>query len=281
MNNIIDGVGASLVLKKNIKKEIEENGFTPCLAVIQIGDNKASKIYVKNKQKACEDALIKFIDIKFPDTISEEVVIDEIRRLNNDISVNGILVQLPLPFGFDEGKIINTIDPLKDVDGLTYPNVGNLVLENECLVSCTPMGVIELLKMYNVKLSGKNVCIVGRSNLVGKPLIQLLLREDATISVCHSKSKDIKDYTKRADVLIVAAGHPNLITKDMVREGSVIIDVGINKENDFLVGDVSFDEVSKKASLITPVPGGVGPMTVACLLKNVVKAYKIQNGLRQ
>lgn len=281
MNNIIDGVGASLVLKKNIKKEIEKNGFTPCLAVIQIGDNKASKIYVKNKQKACEDALIKFIDIKFPDTISEEVVIDEIRRLNNDISVNGILVQLPLPFGFDEGKIINTIDPLKDVDGLTYPNVGNLVLENECLVSCTPMGVIELLKMYNVKLSGKNVCIVGRSNLVGKPLIQLLLREDATISVCHSKSKDIKDYTKRADVLIVAAGHPNLITKDMVREGSVIIDVGINKENDFLVGDVSFDEVSKKASLITPVPGGVGPMTVACLLKNVVKAYKIQNGLRQ
>lgn len=281
MNNIIDGVGASLVLRKNIKKEIEKNGFTPCLAVIQIGDNKASKIYVKNKQKACEDALIKFIDIKFPDTISEEVVIDEIRRLNNDISVNGILVQLPLPFGFDEGKIINTIDPLKDVDGLTYPNVGNLVLENECLVSCTPMGVIELLKMYNVKLSGKNVCIVGRSNLVGKPLIQLLLREDATISVCHSKSKDIKDYTKRADVLIVAAGHPNLITKDMVREGSVIIDVGINKENDFLVGDVSFDEVSKKASLITPVPGGVGPMTVACLLKNVVKAYKIQNGLRQ
>lgn len=281
MNNIIDGVGASLVLRKNIKKEIEKNGFTPCLAVIQIGDNKASKIYVKNKQKACEDALIKFIDIKFPDTISEEVVIDEIRRLNNDISVNGILVQLPLPFGFDEGKIINTIDPLKDVDGLTYPNVGNLVLENECLVSCTPMGVMELLKMYNVKLSGKNVCIVGRSNLVGKPLIQLLLREDATISVCHSKSKDIKDYTKRADVLIVAAGHPNLITKDMVREGSVIIDVGINKENDFLVGDVSFDEVSKKASLITPVPGGVGPMTVACLLKNVVKAYKIQNGLRQ
>lgn len=281
MNNIIDGVGASLVLKKNIKKEIEKNGFTPCLAVIQIGDNKASKIYVKNKQKACEDALIKFIDIKFPDTISEEVVIDEIRRLNNDISVNGILVQLPLPFGFDEGKIINTIDPLKDVDGLTYPNVGNLVLENECLVSCTPMGVMELLKMYNVKLSGKNVCIVGRSNLVGKPLIQLLLREDATISVCHSKSKDIKDYTKRADVLIVAAGHPNLITKDMVREGSVIIDVGINKENDFLVGDVSFDEVSKKASLITPVPGGVGPMTIACLLKNVVKAYKIQNGLRQ
>lgn len=280
MNNIIDGVGASLVLRKNIKKEIEKNGFTPCLAVIQIGDNKASKIYVKNKQKACEDALIKFIDIKFPDTISEEVVIDEIRRLNNDISVNGILVQLPLPFGFDEGKIINTIDPLKDVDGLTYPNVGNLVLENECLVSCTPMGVMELLKMYNVKLSGKNVCIVGRSNLVGKPLIQLLLREDATISVCHSKSKDIKDYTKRADVLIVAAGHPNLITKDMVREGSVIIDVGINKENDFLVGDVSFDEVSKKASLITPVPGGVGPMTVACLLKNVVKAYKIQNGLR-
>lgn len=280
MNNIIDGIEASLFLKNKIKQEINEEGLTPCLTVIQIGDNKASTIYVRNKEKACNDVKIKFDLIKFPETISEDLVIDEIRRLNNDISVNGILVQLPLPQGFDEGKIINEISPLKDVDGLTYQNVGNLVLENECLVSCTPMGVMELLDMYKVDLLGKNVCVVGRSNLVGKPLIQLLLQKNATVSICHSKSKNIKDYTKMADVLIVAAGHPNLITKDMIKEGCVVIDVGINRENDSLVGDVDFDGVSKKASLITPVPGGVGPMTVASLLKNVVKAYKIQNGLR-
>ena len=249
MNNIMDGVGASLTLKKKIANEIKQKNLKPCLAVIQVGDNKASDIYVRNKNKACDMVGIKFINIKLPDTISEDLIISEIERLN-----------------------------LKDVDGLTYPNVGNLVLENECLVSCTPMGVMELLDMYNVSLKGKNACIVGRSNLVGKPLIQLLLARDATVSICHSKSLDIKSYTKMADVLIVAAGHPNLITKDMVKEGAVVIDVGINKENDSLVGDVSFDEVSKKASLITPVPGGVGPMTIASLLKNVVKAYKFQNG---
>lgn len=278
MNNIIDGTVASLTLKKKIANEIKQKALTPCLAVIQVGDNKASDIYVRNKNKACDMVGIKFINIKLPDTISEDLIISEIERLNLDDNVNGILVQLPLPPCFDEGRIINAISPVKDVDGLTYPNVGNLVLENECLVSCTPMGVMELLDMYNVSLKGKNACIVGRSNLVGKPLIQLLLARDATVSICHSKSLDIKNYTKMADVLIVAAGHPNLITKDMVKEGAVVIDVGINKENDSLVGDVSFDEVSKKASLITPVPGGVGPMTVASLLKNVVKAYKFQNG---
>lgn len=278
MNNIMDGVGASLTLKKKIANEIKQKNLKPCLAVIQVGDNKASDIYVRNKNKACDMVGIKFINIKLPDTISEDLIISEIERLNLDTNVNGILVQLPLPPCFDEGRIINAISPVKDVDGLTYPNVGNLVLENKCLVSCTPMGVMELLDMYNVSLKGKNACIVGRSNLVGKPLIQLLLARDATVSICHSKSLDIKSYTKMADVLIVAAGHPNLITKDMVKEGAVVIDVGINKENDSLVGDVLFDEVSKKASLITPVPGGVGPMTIASLLKNVVKAYKFQNG---
>ena len=277
MNNIIDGIKISTEIRKEIKQIINETKITPSLAVIQVGDNKASSIYIKNKKKACEEVGIRFEHIKFNDTISEELVINEIKRLNNDISINGILVQLPLPLGFDEGKIINTISPVKDVDGLTYQNVGNLVLENDCLVPCTPLGVMELLKAYNVRLSGKNVCLVGRSNLVGKPLIQLLLRNDATLSVCHSKSLDIKNHTKQADVLIVAAGHPNLITKDMVKDGVVIIDVGINKEGNLLCGDVDFDGVSKKASLITPVPGGVGPMTVACLLKNVVKAYQIQN----
>ena len=277
MNNIIDGIKISTEIRKDIKQIINETKITPALAVIQVGDNKASSIYIKNKKKACEEVGIRFEHIKFNDTISEELVINEIKRLNNDISINGILVQLPLPLGFDEGKIINTISPVKDVDGLTYQNVGNLVLENDCLVPCTPLGVMELLKAYNVRLSGKNVCLVGRSNLVGKPLIQLLLKKDATLSVCHSKSLDIKTHTKQADVLIVAAGHPNLITKDMVKDGVVIIDVGINKEGNLLCGDVDFDGVSKKASLITPVPGGVGPMTVACLLKNVVKAYQIQN----
>lgn len=277
MNNIIDGINISTEIRKDIKQIINETKITPALAVIQVGDNKASSIYIKNKKKACEEVGIRFEHIKFNDTISEELVINEIKRLNNDISINGILVQLPLPLGFDEGKIINTISPVKDVDGLTYQNVGNLVLENDCLVPCTPLGVMELLKAYNVRLSGKNVCLVGRSNLVGKPLIQLLLRNDATLSICHSKSLDIKTHTKQADVLIVAAGHPNLITKDMVKDGVVIIDVGINKEGNLLRGDVDFDGVSKKASLITPVPGGVGPMTVACLLKNVVKAYQIQN----
>ncbi len=277
MNNIIDGTKISLELRKKVKDLIEKENITPTLAVIQVGDNKASNVYIKNKKKACEDVGINFEHIKFNDTISQALVIAEIKRLNNDISVNGILVQLPLPLGFDEGKIINTIDPVKDVDGLTYQNVGNLVLENDCLIPCTPLGVMELLKAYNVDLTSKNVCLVGRSNLVGKPLIQLLLQNDATLSICHSKSLDIKSYTKKADVLIVAVGHPNLITKDMVKEGAIIIDVGINKEGNILCGDVCFDEVSKKASLITPVPGGVGPMTVSCLLKNVVKAYKIQN----
>ena len=277
MNNIMDGVLSSQTLRRKLKEEIENTGITPTLAVIKVGDNKASEVYVRNKKRACEEVGIKFIGIDFPDTISQDTVIAEIRRLNNDISVNGILVQLPLPSNFNAGIIINEIDPVKDVDGLTYTNVGNLVLENECLTSCTPMGVMELLSMYNVELEGKDLCIVGRSNLVGKPLIQLLLKQNATVSICHSKSKNMKDYTKHADILIVAAGHPNLITKDMVKDGVVVIDVGINKENDSLCGDVSFDEVSKKASLITPVPGGVGPMTVACLLKNVVKAYKIQN----
>ena len=220
---------------------------------------------------------IKFIDISFPDTISQDAIINEIKRLNNDISVNGILVQLPLPYGFDVAKIINTISPIKDVDGLTYENVGNLVLENDCLMPCTAIGIIELLNEYKVDMTGKNVCIVGRSNLVGKPLIQLFLQNDATVSICHSKTKDLVSYTKNADILVVAAGYPNLITKDMIKENAVVIDVGINKENDLLCGDVDFDGVKEKALLITPVPGGVGPMTVASLLRNVLKAYIIQN----
>lgn len=183
MNNIIDGRKVSVDLKNSIKEEIKNNGYTPSLYVIQIGDNKASNIYISNKKKACIEVGIDFNLIKFNDSISEDLVINEIKRLNYDLSVNGIIVQLPLPIGFDAGKIVNTINPIKDVDGLTYQNVGNLCLENDCLVSCTPLGVMELLKYYNVDLKYKNVCIIGRSNLVGKPLIQLLLKEDATVSI--------------------------------------------------------------------------------------------------
>lgn len=276
-SNIIDGNSTAMILKKEIKKQIEDEHLSPALVVIQVGDNKASNVYIKNKKKACLEVGIDFRLIKFDENIGEDVVINEILRLNDDLSVNGIIVQLPLPNTFNEGRIVNFISPVKDVDGLTYPNVGNLVLENDCLVSCTPLGIMELLKRYNVEIEYKNVCIVGRSNLVGKPLIQLLLQKNATVTICHSKSLDIKSHTKLADILIVAAGHPNLITKDMVKDKAVVIDVGINKEGTVLYGDVAFDEVSKKASLITPVPGGVGPMTVACLLKNVIKAYKFQN----
>ena len=279
MNNIIDGKLISSVINTKLKNDIELYRINPKLVVIQVGDNSASNIYVRNKKRACEEVGILFDKIKFPDTISEEMIIEEIKRLNDDDEVNGIIVQLPLPKGLNAARIINHIDPLKDVDGLTYQNVGNLVLDNDGLISCTPLGIMELLSAYNVELESKNVVIVGRSNLVGKPLIQLFLKENATVSVCHSKSYDIKKYTKLADILVVAAGHPNLITKDMVKDDVVVIDVGINKEEGTLCGDVDFDEVSKKAALITPVPGGVGPMTVACLLKNVFKAYKMQKGI--
>lgn len=278
MNNIIDGKLLSLKIKNELKNEIKENGYTPSLVVLQIGDNKESSVYIENKKKACMEVGINFELIRFSDSISEEVIINEIKRLNDDISVNGIIVQLPLSSRYDSGKIINYISDVKDVDGLTYKNVGNLVLENECLIPPTPYAVLELLKAYAVDVESKNVCIVGRSNLVGKPLIQLFLNKNATVSICHSKSKDMISYTKMADILIVATGHPNLITKDMIKNNAVVIDVGINKENNMLVGDVDFSSVVKKASLITPVPGGVGPMTIVCLLKNVIKAYKVQNG---
>ena len=277
MNNIIDGMMISTKIKDSLRKKIKINNIKPNLTVIQIGNDSASNVYIKNKKIACEYVGIDFNLIKFNDYVQENEVISTIKELNNNKDVNGIIIQLPIPDNLDAYKIINTILPVKDVDGLTYKNVGNLVLGKDCLVSCTPLGIMELLKEYNVNLSGKNVCIVGRSNLVGKPLIQLLLNKDATVSICHSKSLDIKYYTKMADVLIVAAGHSKLITKDMVKDGVIVIDVGINKENNALFGDVDFDYVSKKAALITPVPGGVGPMTVACLLKNVIKAYEIQN----
>ena len=274
MNNIIDGKKVSEKEKENLKQDILENNLSPSLAVIQVGDNKASNVYVRNKKRACEYVGIKFSELKFPENIEEYILIDEIKKLNNNDDIDGIIVQLPLPSNLDAKKIVNYIDPLKDVDGLTYENVGNLVVGNDCLVSCTPSGVMRLLDEYNVDVSGKNVCIVGRSALVGIPLMHLMLNQDATVTVCHSKTSDLKEHTLKADILVAAVGHPNLITEDMVKDGAVVIDVGINKVDDHLCGDVDFKNVSKKARLITPVPGGVGPMTVLGLLSNVVKTYK-------
>lgn len=276
MNNIIDGKYVSNKLKDELKKEILENNLSPQLAVIQVGDDKASNVYVRNKKRACEYVGIKFHEFKFLSNIKEEILINEIKKLNNNQNINGIIVQLPLPKSLNEKRIINYIDSSKDVDGLTYKNLGNLVLKNDSLVSCTPSGIMKLLEEYNIDVKGKNVCVVGRSTLVGIPMFNLMLNKDATVTMCHSKTKNLKEHTINADILVVAVGKPNLITEDMVKDGAIVIDVGINKVGDNLCGDVDFDNVSKKAKLITPVPGGVGPMTVVSLLGNVVKAYKIQ-----
>lgn len=271
---IIDGKEISNNIREELKQEIKTYMIKPCLAVIQIGNDPASEIYVKAKEKACNETGIYFKHIKFEETAKEIEVINKIVELNNDEYVNGILLQLPLPAKFNTEKLINYIARNKDVDGLTDINVGKLINNKNCIVACTPSGIMELLKAYNIEISGKNVVIVGRSNLVGKPLISLFLNKDATVTICHSKTNNLAEFTKNADILVVAVGKKHLITSDMVKDGAVVIDVGINREDSKLYGDVDFDKVSKKASYITPVPGGVGPMTVAMLLKNVNEIYK-------
>lgn len=271
---IMDGKTISSKIKDELKSEIKTYMIKPCLAVIQIGNDSASDIYVKAKEKACSEVGIYFKLIKFEETAREIEVINKILELNNDEYVNGILLQLPLPEKFNAEKLINYIARNKDIDGLTDINVGKLVNKKKSLVSCTPQGIIELLNAYNIEISGKNVVIVGRSNLVGKPLISLFLNMDATVTVCHSKTNNLEEFTKNADILVVAVGHKHLITKDMVKNDSVIIDVGINYEDGNVYGDVDFENVKEKVAYITPVPGGVGPMTVAMLLKNVNDTYK-------
>ncbi|MDD2518838.1 MAG: bifunctional methylenetetrahydrofolate dehydrogenase/methenyltetrahydrofolate cyclohydrolase FolD [Bacilli bacterium] len=277
MDKIIDGKKISLEIKDELKEEIKTFKTKPGLVVIQIGDDSASSVYVKSKQKSATEVGINFLHIKYESDVTEDEIIAKIKELNNDSSINGIIVQLPIPKGLDEKRIINSIAPIKDVDGLTYENIGKLISNTTSLISCTPLGVMELLSRYNVEISKKHVVIVGRSNLVGKPLINLFLNEDATVTICHSKTDDLKKYTETADILVVAVGKKGLITADMVSEGAVIIDVGINKIDNKLYGDVDFEEVYNKVSLITPVPGGVGPMTVAMLLKNTITSYKIMN----
>lgn len=279
MNNIIDGKKIRDEILVELKKEVKTYMIKPCLAVIQIGNDEASNSYIKAKENACHNIGIYFKHIKFEETAKEIEVINKIIELNNDEYTHGILIQLPLPEKFNADKLINYIARNKDVDGLTDINLGKLFNNKNGLVSCTPQGIIELLEHEKIDISGKNVVIVGRSNLVGKPLMGLLLNKDATVTICHSKTEDLKEHTKKADILIVAVGKKHFIKKDMIKENAVVIDVGINKENGKLYGDVDFENVKEKVFKITPVPGGVGPMTVAMLMKNVIKSYKKINHL--
>ena len=276
--NIIDGKNTAKKIRENLKKEISLLKKQPKLVVILIGNNSASEIYVKNKEKYANEVGIISEVIKLPNTTTENKVLSIIKKLNKNKKVNGILVQLPLPKQINEFNVINAISPDKDVDGFTIYNKGLLSLDKPNLVPCTPLGIIELLKQYKVKIEGKKAVVIGRSNIVGKPMAQLLLKENATVTICHSKTKNLKDITNTADILISAVGKPNLITKNHIKENAIVIDVAMNRDtkNNRWIGDVKFDEVSKKAKLITPVPGGVGPMTIAMLLQNTLKAYKNQ-----
>lgn len=274
MDNIIDGKKIRDEILDELKKEVKSYMIKPCLAVIQVGDDEASNTYIKAKQNACKNIGIYFKHIKFDSDAREIEVINKIIELNNDEYVHGILIQLPLPSKFNPDKLINYIARNKDVDGLTDINLGKLFNNKSGMISCTPQGIMELLERENIEISGKNVVIVGRSNLVGKPLLGLMLNKDATVTICHSKTVNLKEHTKNADILIVAVGKKHFITEDMVKKDAVVIDVGINKVDGKLYGDVDFLNVKNKVKKITPVPGGVGPMTVAMLMNNVVRAYK-------
>lgn len=281
MAEIINGKSVSLEIRAQIKKETEEfkskYNKTPGLAVILVGDDPASSVYVRNKHKGCLDVGINSYEIKLPATTSEDELVEKIKELNSDDKINGILVQLPLPRHISEERVLLEIVPEKDVDAFHPFNVGKLLLGNAKLCSCTPAGIIALLEHYGVEISGKECVVVGRSNIVGKPISQLLLAKNGTVTVCHSKTKNLAEVTRRADILVVAIGKPDFITADMVKSGAVVVDVGINRLPDGkLTGDVDFDSVSGVASMITPVPGGVGPMTITMLLKNTLIAAEGQ-----
>ena len=278
---IIDGKKEAAVLREEIKKEItsikNKTNKAPGLTVILIGDFAPSQIYVRNKEKNSKEVGINSNVIKYSKDVTEEEVLKKIKELNNDKDVSGILVQLPLPDQISKEKIINSIDPSKDVDGFNPINVGNLASGYNAIVPCTPLGCLLLLKKIEKNLSGKHAVIIGRSNLNGKPMAQLLLKENCTVVITHSKTKNLKEECSKADILIAAVGVANLVKKDWVKDGSIIIDVGINKQGDKIVGDVSFEEVKDKVKAITPVPGGVGPMTIACLLKNTLECFKARS----
>ena len=275
---IIDGKKTAQKIRSELKLEIQNLKIKPELRVILVGNNPASQIYVKNKEKYASEVGIKSETIRLPEDITEEKLLKQIKKLNKDKHINGILVQLPLPSHINEFSVINAIAPEKDVDGFTIYNKGLLSIGKPALTPCTPLGIIELLKQYKIKIASKNAVVIGRSNIVGKPMAQLLLNEDATVTICHSKTKNLAEITANADILISAVGKPKFIGKKYVKKGATVIDVAMNRDtkNNRWVGDVDFDNVSKVAKFITPVPGGVGPMTIAMLLKNTVQAYKIQ-----
>jgi methylenetetrahydrofolate dehydrogenase (NADP+) / methenyltetrahydrofolate cyclohydrolase len=275
---IIDGKKEAALLREEIKKEIlllkEKTKKVPGLSVILIGDFTPSQIYVKNKEKNSKEVGINSEVIKYPKDITEQEVLNKIKELNNDPEVSGILVQLPLPKHINKEKIINAIHPKKDVDGFNPINVGNLASGYDAIIPCTPLGCLHLIKKIEKNLSGKHAVIIGRSNLNGKPMAQLLLRENCTVTIVHSKTKDLKAECQKADILVAAVGKANLVKGDWVKKDSIIIDVGINKVEEKIVGDVDFESVKEKVKAITPVPGGVGPMTIACLLKNTLECFK-------
>lgn len=280
MAEILDGKLVSQKIKEGLKKEVDElkkNGIFPKLAVIMVGEDPSSKIYVRNKSIACEEIGIEYEEYLLKDDTTMEELLGLINKLNKNDSVNGILLQSPIPRGLDINEAFKAIDPKKDVDGFNPCNVGKLCLGQDSFISCTPYGIIRLLEEYGIEIEGKDAVVVGRSNIVGKPMMQCLLNKNATVTICHSKTIKLERATKKADILVVAVGKPKFVTKDMVKEGAIVVDVGINRgEDGKLCGDVDYDEVSKIASYITPVPGGVGPMTIAMLMNNIVKAAKLQ-----
>lgn len=275
---LIDGKAVSAAVKERIKKEIEEKKLEIGLAVVIVGNDQASRVYVNNKKKACEFCGITSYEYALPEETTEEQLLELVDKLNNDNKVNGILVQLPLPKQIDEKKIIEHISPEKDVDAFNAVNVGKIMIGNYSFLPCTPAGVMELIKSTGTEISGKECVVIGRSNIVGKPMAMLLLHENATVTICHSRTKNLKEVCSRADILVSAVGKANFVTSDMVKEGAVVIDVGMNRNSEGkLCGDVDFDNVKEKCSFITPVPGGVGPMTIAMLMENTLRAGKLQS----
>ena len=278
MANIIDGKNLAKKVRLELKDEViklKDMGINPKLAVIMVGDDKASKVYVKNKSKACEEVGIQYEEHLLNADIEMDELLSIIDELNNRQDIHGILLQSPIPKHLDINKAFNRINYNKDVDGFNPINVGKLVIGQDTFISCTPFGVMKMFEEYGIDIEGKNAVVIGRSNIVGKPLAQCLLSKNATVTICHSKTENINEITKKADIVIAALGKPGFLKADMIKDGAIVIDVGINRTDEGkIIGDVDFDNVSKKASYITPVPGGVGPMTIAMLMTNVVKAAK-------
>ena len=281
---IISGKVIAKELRADVKQEVEKlvaSGMrSPSLAVVMVGRDPASQIYVTNKRKACHKTGINSVEHLLDESISEKMLLGIIDKLNKDDTIDGILVQLPLPDKIHDRKILEKIDPGKDVDGFHPINIGRLTVDSPGLRPCTPAGIIEMLKRSGVEITGKKAVILGRSNIVGKPVATMLLHESATVTICHSKTRGLKEIAKRGDIIIAAIGKPKFVTQDMVKEGAVVIDVGINRTDDGLVGDVDYENVAKVASKISPVPGGVGPMTIAMLMYNTLKAYKLHEGIK-